>query len=84
MTYLIIWRGDDSDLIYSADTPEERKAATLDIIRKRLEWRYFYGADEILAKEILETEDAQRGWQFLLNRNDHEYEGISLKETVKI
>ena len=83
---LIIWRGDDQDLIYAADTVEDRKAAILDIIKKRLEWNYFQGVKEIEdeAKSILESEDERAGWRFLIDRDGYEYEGISAEETVEV
>lgn len=81
---LLIWEDKHGDLIYKFDTVEDRRAAVLDIIKRRLEMGYFYDDSEDESRKILETENLDDGLRFLRDRRDHEYEEIMVTSTIDV
>lgn len=80
---ILTWYDKHGDYPYDATGEECLAKAALEILDERLVQGYLdYPPDaEDRAYEILEAEDGISAYQFLLDRNDHEYERVSLQET---
>jgi hypothetical protein len=71
-----------------ASTPQELEASALKLVRERLADSYYYNYDEgepvtqfrDRARQIVETENGKEAWDFLCEREDHEYEYVELKQ----
>lgn len=82
MTRILTWFDKNGDYPYDATGEEGLARAALEILDERLVQGYLGYPDdaEDRAYEILEAEDGKAAYQFLLDRNDYEYERVSLQE----
>lgn len=86
---LLVLHGKQGDEFLEAADDLQLHAAALDVVRERLEQDWYYDnwddGDKRhqwndRAKRITEEANGRWAWGFLRERDDHEYEGVELRE----
>jgi hypothetical protein len=83
MGRILIWHDKHGPAHYSADTDVQLHEAALTVLAERVEYGYIFWPEnaEETAYGILDRQDGVAALAFLQERNDHEYERISIEET---
>jgi hypothetical protein len=78
---ILVWHAKHDDIAYAAETEEQLEEAALEIVRERLDGGDIFWPDDHPARaaDILERGDGKAAYRLLLERNEHEYERISLE-----
>ncbi len=89
---LLIWKDKHSNLIYEFETGDQKAAAILDILQKRITGGYFSDPEDadhrakILRDNLERSGDYQEAYSFLTERSNkgYEYEFIYTNSTVRV
>jgi len=82
MTRVLTWYDKHGDYLYDATGEEGLAKAALTILQERLDQGYLSYPDDAEEKagKILLAQDGAAAYEFLRDRDDHEYERIELTE----